>query len=62
MVYNVVCLPMSTTAVDGAQGGVCLVVRDQPQGWSVELTRFHGMNVLSYEVIANVKRTPIIDA
>ena len=32
LVYNVVLLTMITVAAGGEQGGVCLVVRDQPQG------------------------------
>ena len=53
---------MSTTAAVGAQVGVCLVIQDWPQGWSVYSTRFHGPNVVSYKVITNRKRTPIIGA
>ena len=37
-----------------------LVVCNQPQVWSVESMRFHGMNVLICEVITNKKRTKII--
>ena len=37
-----------------------MVVRDQPQDWSLELTRFHGSNVVRYEVVTNGKRTPTV--
>ena len=48
---------MSMKMVDGAQGGVCLVARDQPQVWSVESARFHGTNMVSCKVITKKKRT-----
>ena len=41
MGYDVVCLPEITMATGGAQGVVGLVGIEWPQGWSVELTRFH---------------------
>ena len=59
LVYVVVCLLMITTAAGDTQWGVCLVVRDQLQVWSVESTRFHRPNVVSCEVITDRKRTPI---
>ena len=40
--YGVVCLPSTMMAYGGVQGGVGLVIRDQTQGWSIELTRFTG--------------------
>ena len=43
-------------------GGVGLVVKDWPKGWSVELTRFHRPNVSSFEIVASNKRTPLISA
>ena len=39
-----------------------LVVQDQPQGWSIDLTRFHGPNTMSYKIITSGKRTPLIGA
>ena len=53
MGYKLVCPPMITMEAGGAQWGVCLVIRDQPQGWSVELTRFHRTNLMSCEVSTN---------
>ena len=50
MVYYVMCLQDITMAAGNVQGGVGLVVRDQPQGWSIESTHFQGMNVVIYEV------------
>ena len=58
--YSVVCLPEITTTAGGVQGGVVLVVRDRPHGWSVELTSFHGPNLVSCEVVSGGKRTPIV--
>ena len=62
LVSDVVCLLMITTMYGGAQGGVCLVIWDQPQGWILELTRFHGPNMVKYEVVTDGKRTPISSA
>ena len=56
------CLLMIMTADGGSQGGVCLVVWDKPQVWSVESTRFHNLNVVSYKVVTgtNEEWTPIM--
>ena len=51
---------MRTMVTSNAQGGVCLVVRDQPQGWIVEATTFHGPNRVSCKVITDGKHTLII--
>ena len=59
---DVVCPPVSTTAVRGIQGILFLVFRDKPQGWSVEATHFHGPNVVSCEVIIDGQLTLIIGA
>ena len=53
---------MSMKMADGAQGGVCLVARDQPQVWSVESAHVHGTNMVSGKVIAKKKRTLTIGA
>ena len=44
-----------------AQRRVGLVVREQPQGWSIELTRFHRTNVVICVVVTG-KRTLLIGA
>ena len=44
------------------QEGERLLVREQPQVWSIELTHFYRMNVVRCEVITNGKRTLIIGA
>ena len=62
MEHDVVCLLMSMTVADGMQGGVCLVVQDQPQGWSIDVARFHGTNVVSCKVITEVQCNLIIGA
>ena len=51
---------MRTTEEEVTKGGVCMVVRDRPQGWRLEATRFRGMNMGSCKVITDVKNTPII--
>ena len=44
------------------RGGVGLVFWDRLKGWSVELTRFHGWNMVSCNIIAVDKLTLIIGA
>ena len=50
------------TTAGGVQRGVGLVVRDQQDGWSIESTRFHGMNVVSCEIMSCGQHTPLIGA
>ena len=54
------CLLVSMTEADGAQGRLCVVIWYQPQGWGVESIRFYGPNFVICEVVTNVKYTPII--
>ena len=48
------------TAAEGSQGGVVLVVSDRPEVWSVELMRFHGLNVVRCEFLYGGQQTPLI--
>ena len=59
MGYNAVCSRAITTAAGNARGGVGLVIRDQPQGCSIDSMRFHKPNVVSCEFV-NGKQTPLI--
>ena len=52
---------MRMTAEDDAQGGVFMIFWDQPQGWSIKKTPFHGTNVMRCEVV-NGKQNQIIGA
>ena len=58
--YNILCLWVITTSSGSAQGGVGLFVWDQPQFRSIESMCWHGPNVVSWEVVAGIKRLPII--
>ena len=59
---DVVCF-LSITAESGrAQGVVGMVVCDRLKVWSFELTRFHGLNVVSCKFVSGGKRTPLIGA
>ena len=58
--YDVFCLPFITTKTVRAQGGVGLVLWYQLKGWRFKSTRFHRLNLVSCEVIAGGKRTPLI--
>ena len=51
MVYELVFLQEIMTAAGNMQGGVVLVVREQPQGWSIDLTRFQRLNLVRYNVV-----------
>ena len=59
MGYNAVLTQAIITVAGDAQGGGVLVIRDQPQGWIIESTHFHGTKVVSIEVVTD-KRTPLI--
>ena len=37
-----------------------LVVREWPEGWSVESIRFHGPDTVSCEIVSVGQRTPLI--
>ena len=43
-----------------AKGGVGLVVRKRQEGWSVELTRFHGPNMVSCEIVSGWHHTLLV--
>ena len=51
MEYNMVCSQAIMTAYRDVQGLVGMIVQDRPHGWSIELERFHGTNVVSYKVV-----------
>ena len=58
--YNIVCSQTAGTADGVAQGGVSLVGRERPEVWSVESMRFHGPNVMIYEIVSGRQRTLLI--
>ena len=58
--YDVVCLQMRKTEAEVAQGEVRLVIQDQTQGWSIEATNFHELNLVRCKFITNGQCNPII--
>ena len=58
--YDMVCFLEITTKYVIEQGGVGMVVWDQPKGWSINLAHLHGLNVVRCVVVACSKRTPLI--
>ena len=58
-VYRIVCSQAVGTVAGGVQGGVGLVMRERPEGWSIESTRFHGTNVVRCEIVSGTKRIPL---
>ena len=57
-----ICSVARPSSTGGSQGGMWLVSQDRPNGWGIELTRFHGTNVVSCEIIAGRIRTPLVGA
>ena len=55
-----VCFPEIATTDGGPQDVVGLVVRDRPQGWSVEFIPLHGPIVVISEVIYSGKCTFLV--
>ena len=37
-----------------------LVIRDQQKVWNIELTCFHGLNVVIYNIVTGSKQTPLV--
>ena len=60
--YNNMCSQVAGTEAGGAQGGVGLVVRERPEGWSVESMHFHGTNMVICEIFSSGQQTLIIRA
>ena len=60
--YDIVLSPAQPTSNGEAQGGVGLVLWDWSTGWSPELTRLHGLNVVNCEVITGTSWTSIVGA
>ena len=44
----------------GAQGSFGLVMREQPVGWGIESTRYHGTNVVSCEIVTGLTCTLLV--
>ena len=55
-----VCLLAIMMATGGVQVRVGLVVRYQPQGWSIELMRFRGPHMVIYKVFTGGNWTVLI--
>ena len=50
-----------TTTAGYALGTMVLLVQERLQGWSIELTHFHGINVVSCKVVTGIG-TPIVNS
>ena len=61
MGYDVILSKATTTADGDAKGGVGMIIREKPQVWNINSTRFHGPNMVSCKVITR-KSTPLIRA
>ena len=60
MRYNMVLLQAIMMAGGEVQELMGLVIYDQPQVYSIDLTRFHKQNLVSCKVVSGGKWTPLI--
>ena len=58
--YNIVCSYSVVTADIGSQGGVGVVMREQPEGWIIESMRFHYQNLVSCKIVSSAQENPLI--
>ena len=49
------------TSAGGAQGGLGLVIQDQPQSWYIELMLLHRHNVMFCKIVTDGKQTMLIN-
>ena len=54
-----ICFAARPSSAGRAQGSVGLVLRDWPNGWGIELMRFHGLNVVICEIVTRRIRTKL---
>ena len=60
MGYDVILSKATTTADGDAKGGVGMIIREKPQVWNINSTRFHGPNMVSCKVIYSNNIMPLI--
>ena len=60
--YDVTCLAAQKYSTRGSQGAIGMVMREQPDEWGIESTRFHGPNVVSYKIVTGRTKTPVVGA
>ena len=58
--YSIKCSKAEPGPNGGAQGGVALIEKEDPEGWHTESLVFHGPNVLSCIIVSGKKRTPLV--
>ena len=54
--------PMQQLPHPGGQGRFRIVSQERPEGWTVDSTRFHSPNVVSFKVLSGDQWMPIIGA
>ena len=60
--YDVYCLLAMLMEDGGAKGGVGIVSIERPEGWLIELMRFHDPNVVNFELMMGNIWMPVIRA
>ena len=58
--YDATCLAAQTYSAGGAQGGVGLVTREMTAVWGIESILHHSPNVVSYDIVTVLNRTPLV--
>ena len=62
--YDVYCSMVTATATEvrREKGRAGITSRERPEGWLIGLTRFHGTNMASYDLIMGNLWTPVMGA
>ena len=58
--YNITYLSARPSKAKGDQDGVGLMMRERPKEWGVGSMRFHGQNMVIYEIVTSPTRTPLV--
>ena len=60
--FEVTCLTTQPTRNGGDQGSIGIVTRERSIGWGIDSTRYHEPNVVRWELVTELIRTPLFYA
>ena len=60
--FEVTCLTAHPTRNGGDQGIIGIVTRERSVGWGIDSTRYHEPNVVRWELVTELIRTPLFYA
>ena len=40
--------------------GVVLITRERTDGWNIESTQLHGLDMVSFEIVSGIQQIPLI--